>query len=148
MAARAVCYYHGQFSAKTTLEQEFKDSTWVVRAKVLSATDHWSDDEASWTLYDLEIERSYKGKPAPKLKFFTLRDSGGFYMDQKGEGPPNEHDIGGEYLLFLNPQSPNPDFPKEAAGTVFVNYSCGKSGPWNQVTKQSREALTELEHAH
>ena len=80
--ACALCSYRGQDNAKTTVSQEFGDAKWVVKAKVLSASDHWSDADDSWTLYDLEVTHAFKGKPAKRLHFFTFRDSGGLYMDR------------------------------------------------------------------
>lgn len=81
-SARALCIYNGEDNAKTTLAQEFEDSTWVVRAKVLAARDHFSDEEDSWTLYGVEVLQSFKGRPPKMLPVFTFRDSGGFYMDR------------------------------------------------------------------
>ncbi len=78
------CMYKDQLYAKTTLSQEFADSRWVVRAKVLAADDHWSDEEESWTIYRLEVLTTFKGAPPPRISLFTYRDSGGFYLDQGG----------------------------------------------------------------
>ena len=54
-SAKAVCTYHGKMYAKTTLAQEFADSQWVVRVRVVAADDHWSDEEDSWTIYHLQV---------------------------------------------------------------------------------------------
>jgi hypothetical protein len=79
--------------AKTTITEEFADAEWVIKAKVIAADNHWSDEDDSWTLYHLKVLAAYKGKPPLRLDLFTYRDSGGFYLDK---GLSN--DIGGEYL--------------------------------------------------
>ncbi len=144
-AARALCIYNGEYNAKTTVAQEFKDSRWVVRAKVLAARDHFSDTEDSWTLYQLEVRHAYEGHPTKHLRFFTTRDSGGFYMDRAWVRFPAGHDIGGEYLLFLNPWPRRHDLPVQAREAVFVNYSCGVSGTWAQTSRSDRRLLSALE---
>lgn len=143
-AANATCSYRGQDDARTTISQEFKDSHWVVRAKVLSATEHFTEGQEPWTLYRLQVQHAYKGRPSPVLAFFTFRNSGGFYMDRASSSPRPDHDIGGEYLLFLNPPERLLGMPSSAHGTVVVNYSCGVSGPWSQVSTSSRTELLQL----
>jgi hypothetical protein len=143
--AHALCIYDGVDNAKTTIPQEFRDSQWVVRAKVLSATDHWSDVDDSWTTYELKVEHAYKGSPPQRLRFFTFRDSGGFYMDRPWLKLPQGHDIGGEYLLFLIPFPVAKGEPAQTKGAVFVNYSCGLSGPWNEESPSARGMLDNLE---
>ena len=143
--AHALCIYKGQDNAKTTIAQEFEDSKWVIRAKVVAAKDHFSDEDDSWTLYKIEVRRAYKGQPPEQLSFFTTRDSGGFYMDKAWVRLPDGHDIGGEYLLFLNPWPARKDLPPQAKGAVFVNYNCGVSGPWAEVPLRDRERLSALE---
>lgn len=138
-SAHALCEYNGELDAWTTVRQEFQDSRWVVRARVLTATEHFIEGEEPWTEYQLEVQHAYKGSPPGRLRFFTLRNSGGFYLDRG-----REHDLGGEYLLFLNPTIRSPEIPAAASGTVSVNYSCGVSGPWNSVTTASRADLVRL----
>ena len=145
LSALALCSYNGVDNAKTTLQQEFRDSRWVVRVRVLSAVDHWSDTDDSWTSYEMEVTHRYKGLAVKRLRFFTFRNSGGFYMDRPWVNLPAGHDIGGEYLLFLNPVSPAPGDPAAAKGAVFVNYSCGRSGPWSKLPASSRRVLSDLE---
>lgn len=143
--ARALCVYHGDLYAETTLAQEFGDSGWVVRGRVVSAEDNWSDgrmgdDEAPWTLYRVQILERFKGEPTVEVSVFTYRDSGGFYMDRGGDGA----DIGGEYLLFLNPTEPGPDLPIAARDAMIVNYSCGQSRSWLEVPQADRLRLAAL----
>jgi hypothetical protein len=144
-SAHALCVYHGEDNVKTTIAREFKDSHWVVRAKVVSAKDHFSDEDESWTIYRLEVEHTYKGQPPHQLLFFTFRNSGGFYMDKAWARLPAGHDIGSEYLLFLNPWPARKDLPPLAKDSVFVNYSCGVSGPWPNISPPDRERLSDLE---
>ena len=143
--AFALCIYNGEDNAKTTTAQEFKDSKWVVRAKVVAAKDHFSDEEESWTLYQLDVRHSFKGHPPRRLRFFTTRDSGGFYMDKAWVRLPAGHDIGGEYLLFLNPWPTRSDLPPQAQDAVFVNYNCGMSRLWREVSPAARKQLSALE---
>jgi hypothetical protein len=144
--ARAACSYRGTLYATTSLAEEFRDSQWAVRARLLSASDNPSRREveegleAPWTIYRLQLLRAYKGRVPRTITFFTGRDSGGFYMDRPWAGP----DIGGEYLLFLNPIAPHPELPREARGAVFVNYACGQSRPWQEVDEADRQELERL----
>lgn len=141
-SAHALCIYKGELYAQPTVSQEFQDSRWVVKAKVLAATDHFVEGEDPWTEYQLEVQHAYKGSPPERLRFFTFRNSGGFYLDR---GP--EHDVGGEYLLFLNPTTISPAIPAAVGGTVSVNYSCGVSGLWSSVTSGARTELLRLRSA-
>src|SRR4051794_13622998 len=79
--AAVYCSYKGVMYAKTTIPQEFHDSRWVARVKVTAARDHWSDIEESWTLYRITVLNAYKGRPPAELRFFSFRNSGGFYLD-------------------------------------------------------------------
>ncbi|MEA3015504.1 MAG: hypothetical protein QOI38_226, partial [Sphingomonadales bacterium] len=126
----------------TTLEQEFAESRWVVLARVESALDHRPDDGAAWTLYRLRVLRTYKGRLPARFGFFTDRNTGGFYMDRPWEG----HDIGGDYLLFLNPRTRGGD-PPAARGATFVNYTCSRSRPWAEVPATDRALLDRLSEA-
>lgn len=137
--AKAVCIYNGKLYAKTTVAQEFRDSRWVVRAKVLKAHDHYSDNGDSFTTYDLLVEQSFKGALPRHVRFFTMRDSGGFYLDNG-----SSHDIGGEYLLFLNSNRRQMIDPTAIQGTVSVNYSCGQSKAWHEVGQPEIRELAGL----
>jgi hypothetical protein len=138
-SANAVCIYHGKMSAKTTLAQEFADSQWVVRVKVLSAENHWSLEDDSWTIYHLQVVTAFKGNPGARIDMFTHRDSGGFYLDK---GMAN--DLGGEYLLFLDPVSHRESAPDAARDATEVNYSCGQSGAWKALSLRERRKLLTL----
>lgn len=127
--ARAVCEYDGVINGKTTVAQEYRDSRWVAKVRVLSGRNHFPDEGDVYSLYRLEVLEVFKGKPASRLTFFTTRDSGGYYFDKGSEA-----DIGGTYLVFLNPRPPYKGEPRAERGTVFVNYPCGQSKPWAEVT--------------
>jgi hypothetical protein len=138
--AYALCIYNGQLYAKTTLAQEFRDSHWVIRATVVAARDHRSDDDyGSWTLYRLKVRQAFKGRPPAYVNFMTPRNSGGFYLDRGVK-----HDIGGDYLLFLDPHEPASGDPPEARGAMEINYSCGRSGLWKQVGARKIRTLMRL----
>ncbi len=140
--AHALCIYKQEFSAKTTLAQEFRDSRWVVRAEVISARQWRPRDGEAGTTYRLRVVRSYKGRLPTDFVFFTERNSGGFYLDRGAEP-----DIGGQYLLFLVP-NPRPAIgPAEARNAVWVNYSCGQSKPWAAVPATERRTLQRLSSA-
>ena len=134
--ASALCIYRGIDNARTSLDQEFRDARWVVRARVLSATTRWREGAGS-TLYRLELVRSYKGTLARRFSFWTQRNSGGFYMDN-GAGHP---DIGSEYLLFL---VPHPRASASPLGALWVNYNCGQSRLWRQVNARDARRLEVL----
>lgn len=137
--ANALCTYRGMDNAKTTPEQEFRDSRWVVRAQVVSADYHWSNEGESWTLYRLKVVQSYKGNLPNRFTFFTERNSGGFYMDRDGAVP----DMDGDYLLFLT-RFPRTTDPPAARGALWVNYNCGQSKPWAEVSNDDLRKLRSL----
>ena len=141
--AQALCIYHGVLYAKPTLGQEFLDSKWVIRAKVLSAQDHYSDAKDPWTTYGIAVQQVFKGNPPKGLVFFTFRNSGGFYLDNG-----MSHNIGGDYLLFLNSGEPSEGDPAAMRGTVSANYSCGQSKDWRDVSASDLEALKSLSSRH
>lgn len=138
--ASALCIYHGVDNAKTSIAREFRDSKWVVRAHVVSADYHWSDEDESWTFYRLKVIKSYKGKLRPRFTFFTERNSGGFYMD----GPGGVPDLDRDYLLFLIPDGSPKGHQAFAKSALSVNYNCGQSKVWNEVTAHDALELAAL----
>jgi hypothetical protein len=133
--AQALCIYKGELTAKTTLAQEYADSHWVVRAKLVDAENHYpaedsNDPDASpWVLYTVQIEETFKGNPTPTLTLFSQRNSGGFYLERPWTGAHP----GDEFLLFLNPMGQDNSVPAGATGSTIVNYSCGQSKTWGEV---------------
>ena len=142
MPSVALCIYHGVDNAKTSIAQEFRDSDWGVRAHVVSADYHWSDTGESWTLYQLRIVKAYKGKLSTRFALFTERNSGGFYMDNDGGTP----DVDRDYLLFLTPRSFSTVGASATKGALRVNYSCGQSKVWSDVTADEAAELSQLSH--
>lgn len=138
--ANALCFYTkadlfaGKARSYTTLAQEFRDSRWVVRARVISAR-YRSTDSDSWTLYTVRVLDRFKGSPIRTMRVFTYRDSGGFYLD-KG---PNSPDRANDYLLFLNPASQV--LPRGMRNAAQVNFSCGQSRPWKELRRADRAKL-------
>lgn len=147
--AQALCLYKGELYAKTTTAQEFADSQWVVRARLVSAADHYPDDASNdpddgpWVIYTIQVEETFKGQPAPTLTLYSERNSGGFYLERPWTGAHP----GDEFLLFLNPIDQVERRPDAAAGSTMVNYSCGQSKPWSELTAEERQALTTLSHS-
>ena len=143
-AAAALCSYDGVYNAKTSVSQEFRDAQWVVRVHILSADYHWSDEDDSWTVYRLKAVRVYKGKMRSDFNVFTYRDSGGFYMDGNGAVP----DLDRDYLLFLVSDAWLNTAPRAARGALRVNYSCGQSKLWADVTDKEQAQLRWLSRRH
>jgi hypothetical protein len=139
-AANALCIHNGKLYAKTTLAQEFAESRWVVRARVEEGHSHFGDP-TSWTVYRLRVIHAFKGAPPQQFRFYTRRDSGGFYMDSDRGRP----DVGRDYLLFLNPASLSTEDPSVARGAMWVNYECGQSKPWINVSASERKKLSALQ---
>lgn len=133
----AFCSYRNTLYYKTTLAEEFRDARWVVKAKVEAADDHWANSGDSWTIYKVRVLTRYKGPPARTLRLFTFRDSGGFYLD-KGMVP----NLDADYLLFLDPATQT--LPRGVRGVVEVNYECGQSKSWTEMSPVQRRALTQL----
>ena len=140
--ASALCIYHGVDNAKTSIVREFRDAKWVVRAHVISADYHWSDEDASWTLYHLKVVKSYKGKLRTHFTFFTERNSGGFYIDGAGGAP----DLDRDYLLFLVSDGWSKADRPFAKDALWVNYNCGQSKVWNEVSAHEAAELITLSH--
>ncbi len=138
--AGALCSYNGVYNLKTTIRQEYRDSPWVVRARVASVFEGVSRDNGPWIVYRLKVERIYKGRPPRPLWMFTEVNSGGFYLNE-GMG---DHRAGSVHLLFLDRIPPSFGLPRAARGSTFVNYSCGQSRPWNEVGPKTRLLLDRL----
>jgi hypothetical protein len=136
--AFALCSYRGELYAQTTLDQEYHDAPFVVRARVLSASD-WQGAEERGTVYQLEVIQYFKGSLPQMFLFSTERNSGGFYLD-RGTKP----DIGGEYLLFLTHGPWTTSKPAPRASAVEINYSCGQSRRWDEVSQHDRTRLADL----
>jgi hypothetical protein len=139
----ALCIYRGVDNAKTSVSQEFRDARWVVRARVISADHHWSDTDASWTLYRLRLVQAYKGRLPRQFTFLTERNSGGFYMEKSRGSPDRDRD----YLLFLVPDGWSKPGRPAARQALWVNYNCGQSKPWTEVTADEAAALRILSRA-
>lgn len=141
--ANALCTHNGKLYAKTTLNEEFAEAHWVVRARVESARSEFGAP-TSWTVYELRLIHAFKGAPPPHFRFYTRRDSGGFYMDGLNGAP----DVGNDYLLFVNPGEFDAEDPAVARGAVQVNYECGQSRAWKDVTTEQLRTLQSAERRH
>jgi hypothetical protein len=134
--AYALCAYGDVLDATTSLDREFRDATLVVKGDVLSSQEitmpDGEDDVDYGVLYKIRIDHVFKGKAREALAYFSHRDSGGFYLQ-----------VGREYLLFLNPLSES-DWAKSASGAMVVNYNCGQSRQWAEVSLTDRKRLNIL----
>lgn len=133
--AAAFCSYRGEMYAKTTVAQERRDAKWVVKARIVSADYHWADVGASWTVYQLRVVTRFKGPPGRIVRLFTYRDSGGFYLDGNNASPG----LGTDYLLFLVPSTQT--LPRGIGTVTQVNYACGQSRRWSELSRADRAAL-------
>lgn len=138
-SAQALCIHNGELYAKTTLDQEFREARWVVRARVLSAS-NWEDSEADGTLYRLQVVDSFKGELPEQFAFSTERNSGGFYLENDSGVP----DVGTEYLLFLVANPRNELGSPAVRASLWVNYPCGQSRRWSAVASDDRSELAAL----
>lgn len=129
--AEALCVYNRQLYARTTIPQEFRDSKWVIRGRIERERRHYSDADESWFVYDVRPVKSFKGGPKSRFRLFTYLDSGGF-----------QPDVGIDYLLFLDP--PMQDQTRGARGVVEINFSCGQSRPWREISAVDRRLLARL----
>jgi hypothetical protein len=127
-----------------TVEQEYRDATIVVRARVVSQTDafdvepskefvdRWGD-EGLTSLYTLKVLEVFKGAPPSTVNIFMPHNSGAFYVD-----------LGKDYLLFLN-RIPARSFQASAAAGAFgVSYACGQSKPWAEVQGSDLTRLRQI----
>lgn len=135
--ARALCFYNkqdfdaGKARSYTTIPQEFRDSRWVVRARIEREHRYTPDNDEPWVVYNVRPITTYKGAPRPRFRLFTYVDSGGF-----------QPDIGIDYLLFLVP--PTQKLPRGVRNVVQDNFSCGQSVPWRDVSAANRRLLARL----
>jgi len=135
--AHALCIYDGKMYAKTSLAQEFRDAKWVVKAKVEAGDYHWANYGPSWTIYTVRVLTRFKGPQVATFRLFTYRDSGGFYLDKGGDP-----DLDVDYLLFLDPATQT--LPHSVTNVVQVNYACGQSKRWSDLTPADRGAIVRL----
>jgi len=129
--AQALCIYHGNRYAKTSFEDEFKDSDVVIKANVLMSHDIGHDEDRA-VIYQLKVLRRYKGKSTITPVYYSRRDSGAFYLD-----------TGKTYLLFLD-HIEGTEWAKDAPGALVVNYNCGQSREWSKVPESTKRKLIVL----
>ena len=137
-SAHALCIYGGDLYAKTTIEQEFHDSSIVIKGTVLSEKDvllRSTKEEGGepGVVYRIRVDHAFKGMPAKVIEDFSERDSGGFYLD-----------AGTQYLLFLNRMADDDRAKGVAPGALRVNYNCGQSQPWSGLKADTEELLARL----
>jgi hypothetical protein len=136
-SANALCVYKGDLYAKTTIEQEFQDSKFVVLGTVLSSREIPIPDNdlnaESGVIYRIRINQVFKGRAPSVIANYSERNSGGFYLD-----------VGTQYLLFLNPMTVDDGAKQVAPGALRVNYSCGQSRPWREIAAEAKKRLATL----
>jgi hypothetical protein len=134
-SASALCIYNNKLYAKTTLAQEFRDARLVIRGRVVSDRrlpgddSKDTDDVGQSGITPIQV---FKGKAPPQINYYTYYNSGGFYLDE-----------GKEYLLFLNPVAAGRYGEGLPAG-VEINYSCGQSKAWSEVSSPDFAKLKTL----
>jgi hypothetical protein len=133
--SHALCVYEDHLYAKTTLAQEFHDADLVIRGRVTSLRYFPGIDKSDTDPLDQDIVESiqvFKGKSPPKVVYYTAHNSGGFYLDR-----------GKDYLFFLTP-TPVGLFGRGEPAGFQINYSCGQSKPWSEVSASDISALKAL----
>jgi hypothetical protein len=110
----------------------YRDSMWVVRARLSAADDHWGAAGQSWTLIHTQIVHTFKGRPPPRLDILTHGDDSGPWLD--GSSLSN---LGEDYLLFLRPAPPG----SPIEGVATVSDGCGASKPWSRVSHEEIRSL-------
>jgi hypothetical protein len=98
--------------------KEFRDSTFVMTAKVMSSRNDVAEDFIRGVFYRIQPIQTFKGKPPSMLSIYTERSSGGFYMD-----------VGQTYLLFA-----------QREGAKYTIDNCG----YSDLLSSSRQAIGAL----
>ncbi|WGM37364.1 hypothetical protein [Caulobacter sp. NIBR1757] len=143
--AQALCLYRGEFHGRSTITGEFRESSLVIKGTVIEThdippvdVDHSELD--SYAVARIRVDEVFKGQAGQEVFLISERNSGGFYVD-----------AGVQYLLFLDPPV-RADWskgyePAEVAKVQslprprFINYNCGQSAPWVEVSAAKRKAL-------
>ncbi len=150
MPAQALCMYYGKtfqksddkdsagrLNAKTTVAGEFKDAMTALWGRVVSSREvpvrKSKPDAQAGVVYRIRVDKVFKGDAVREASYYTERNSGAFYLDQ-----------GEDYLLFLNPPMHDDPALGVAPGVLIVNYACGKSKRWNQLSMADKRALDAL----
>ena len=143
--AQALCIYRGELYAKSTITGEFRESSMVIRGTVLEnhrifPIDEDDPDLEYLVIARVRVERTFKGQAPREILLMSEQNSGGFYVDE-----------GRSYLLFLHrPARPGwtrgyrPDqtaFVARYPRPRFINYSCGQSMLWSELSARKRRAL-------
>ncbi|WP_267226849.1 hypothetical protein [Dyella silvae] len=107
-----------------SVPEEYASAQWVVIGRVAASRDVASQDDPGfydWTVYDVEVVESLKGKPPHRIKLESENTSARFPMDN-----------GRQYLLFVSHSN-----TAEMAGSEKLpqNYidNCGNSGAVDEV---------------
>ncbi len=137
--AEAMCLYGAYpdgLNAATTIDQEFYDSTVVVRGTVLRSdrkTLSTGSAREQGVLYQVRSDEIFKGQVPLRFAYFTALSSDALQLED-----------GTQYLLFLNPLPLDDPDEDVAPGALVVNYSCGQSGPWADIPPDGRHLLRQL----
>ena len=121
-SANASCRESGQGAAAVyrdpTVSAELKDATFVVIGRVLSERhipDHDDPGGYAWTVYEVRVLETFKGKPPRVLRLLSENTTARFPMD-KGEA----------YLLFVSRSSTVERAGNERLTMDYVD-NCGNS---------------------
>jgi len=136
-SARAIDRPGCPHAPSVAVARAYHDSTWVVRARLTAADDHWSGAGESWTLIHTQTLHAFKGRPQAKLDVLTRGDDADPWLRGGSLGG-----LGQEYLLFLRPA------PQGAPieGLAMVSDGCGASKPWSHVSHEELRSLESPGH--
>jgi hypothetical protein len=126
--------FDGRLYATTTLMDEFADSALVIKGTAISSQHVPPGGEFfAATVYNIRVDQTFKGTVPKTLHYYTENDSGRFNLD-----------VGTPFLLFLKPMPADYEDRKIAPGAFLVNYNCGQSRPWSEISAIDRDQLAAL----
>jgi hypothetical protein len=114
---------------------EFKDSRFVFLGRATGSRNVSSPDDPDgydWTVYDVEVLETFKGKPTRSIQLVSSNTTARFPMDE-----------GRVYLLFVAQSKEGEWTGKEILPRNWVD-NCGNSGPADKSADKVR-ALRSLE---
>lgn len=148
--AQALCIYRHELYGKSTITGEFRESSLVIKGTVIETHDIQPIDPDrspldSYAVARIRVDEVLKGAAGREVLLISQRNSGGFYVD-----------AGVQYLLFLDPPVSagwSKGYGPKAVAEVqalprprFINFSCGQSAPWSEVSAAKRRVLAYETH--
>jgi hypothetical protein len=119
-----------------SVPEEYASVPWILIGRVIASRDVASPDDPGfydWTIYDVEVVETLKGKPPHRIKLESENTSARFPMDK-----------GRRYLLFVSHSNTIEMAGSEKLPQDYVD-NCGNSGAVEEVEPTIRKvrALSE-----